>query len=116
VETGGLIPGDYFNGLQVISDCTSEHKVYFRQPDRRAVKKTWPGVYGQIRVLGKSGFRNVGMTKGGRFTARLRFQQRRIHVGVYGTPEEASAAAVVKMKELHGQFFRPRENESSRIP
>jgi len=49
-EHGKLIPDHYFHGLEVVSDCTSEHKVYLRQSDRRAVKKTWAGVYGQVPV------------------------------------------------------------------
>lgn len=49
-EHGKLILDHYFHELGVISDSTSEHKVYFRQSDRRAVKKTWAGVYGQVPV------------------------------------------------------------------
>lgn len=47
-ENGKLIPDSFFHDLVVISEATSEHKVYFRQSDRRAVKKTWAGVYGQV--------------------------------------------------------------------
>jgi hypothetical protein len=43
-----LVLAPAFDGLEVVSDCTSEHKVFYRADDNRAVKRTWAGVYGQI--------------------------------------------------------------------
>lgn len=45
-----LVTDSVFRSLVVISDSTSEHKVFYRQPDGRAVKRTWAGVFGQIPV------------------------------------------------------------------
>lgn len=45
-----LIEDETLDVLEVVSCSTSEHKVFFRGLDRRAVKCTWPGVYGQIPV------------------------------------------------------------------
>ena len=45
-----LIGDSTLDVLEVISCSTSEHKVFFRERDRRVVKSTWPGVYGQIPV------------------------------------------------------------------
>jgi len=45
-----LTPVSAFEGLEVVSDCTSEHKVFYRASDNRAVKRTWAGVYGQIPI------------------------------------------------------------------
>jgi hypothetical protein len=45
-----LIDPKEIDGLPLISNSTSEHEVHYRQSDRRAVKRTWPGVYGQIPI------------------------------------------------------------------
>ena len=47
-DHGALVQSSAFAGLEVVSDCTSEHKVFYRALDNRAVKRTWAGVYGQI--------------------------------------------------------------------
>jgi len=49
-KTGALIPPEGVDQLALISNHTSEHEVFYRKPDDRAVKRTWPGVYGQIPV------------------------------------------------------------------
>jgi hypothetical protein len=36
--------------LPLVSNHTSEHEVFYRQHDDRAIKRTWPGVYGQIPI------------------------------------------------------------------
>jgi hypothetical protein len=38
--------------LPLISNSTSEHEVHYRESDARAVKRTWPGFYGQVPVPG----------------------------------------------------------------
>lgn len=45
---GTLIPETEVDSLDLISNSTSEHEVFLRIADSRAVKRTWPGVYGQI--------------------------------------------------------------------
>ena len=47
---GTLIPETEVDSLDLVSNSTSEHEVFFRIADSRAVKRTWPGVYGQIPV------------------------------------------------------------------
>jgi hypothetical protein len=49
-ETGALIPCEDVDRLPLVSNHTSEHEVFYRQHDDRAIKRTWPGVYGQIPV------------------------------------------------------------------
>ncbi|WP_264487800.1 hypothetical protein [Luteolibacter arcticus] len=36
------------DSLDLVSNSTSEHEVFYRPADGRAVKRTWPGIYGQI--------------------------------------------------------------------
>ncbi len=43
-----LIDPNEIDGLPMVSNSTSEHEVHYRQSDNRAVKRTWPGVYGQV--------------------------------------------------------------------
>ena len=43
-----LIDPKEIDDLPLVSNSTSEHEVHYRQSDSRAVKRTWPGVYGQI--------------------------------------------------------------------
>jgi|GEM_PF-1269087 len=45
-----LIDPQQIDSLPLISNSTSEHEVHYRESDNRAVKRTWPGVYGQIPV------------------------------------------------------------------
>lgn len=45
---GTLIPETEVGSLDLISNSTSEHEVFYRPLDSRAVKRTWPGIYGQI--------------------------------------------------------------------
>lgn len=45
---GTLIAEEKVDCLNLISNSTSEHEVFYRSEDSRAVKRTWPGVYGQI--------------------------------------------------------------------
>jgi hypothetical protein len=47
---GCLIDEREFNSLTLISNSTSEHEVWFRESDQRAVKRTWPGFFGQVPV------------------------------------------------------------------
>ena len=51
---GCLIDRREFDSLTLISNSTSEHEVWFRESDQRAVKRTWPGFFGQVPVW-KSG-------------------------------------------------------------
>jgi hypothetical protein len=48
-----LIGPKEIDDLPMVSNSTSEHEVHYRQSDNRAVKRTWPGVYGQVPVPNK---------------------------------------------------------------
>ena len=43
-----MIPEEVVDQLQPVSNSTSEHEVFLRTTDNRAVKRTWAGIYGQI--------------------------------------------------------------------
>lgn len=43
-----LISEGKFENIDLVSDSTSEHQVFFQKSDSRAVKRTIAGVYGQI--------------------------------------------------------------------
>ena len=53
VRTSGihLFSDEELGSWRVLSDKTSEHKVYFPEPGIRVFKVTWPGFYGQIPCL-----------------------------------------------------------------
>ena len=48
---GCLIDEREFESLTLISNSTSEHEVWYRESDGRAVKRTWPGFYGQVPIF-----------------------------------------------------------------
>jgi hypothetical protein len=48
-----LIPAAEIDALPLVSNSTSEHEVHYRESDGRAVKRTWPGFYGQIPFPGE---------------------------------------------------------------
>ena len=65
--------------LDRVSNSTSEHEVFYRIEDSRAVKRTWPGVYGQIPTLsnGKLDRRNA--------TPSEYLNRMALHVAVFGS-------------------------------
>lgn len=49
-----------------------------------------------------------GITRcGRRWAAQIAFDGRKIHIGVYATPEDAHAAYVARAKDLFGEFANP---------
>jgi hypothetical protein len=54
-----------------------------------------------------SGFKGVSRRANGRFLASIQHRKRKLHIGVYDTPEEAHAAYCRKAAELHGEYARP---------
>jgi hypothetical protein len=50
---GALIAESEVDSLDQVSNSTSEHEVFYRSLDARAVKRTWAGVYGQIPAPGE---------------------------------------------------------------
>jgi hypothetical protein len=54
-DKGTLTPASTLDSLPLVSNSTSEHEVFYRYHDDRAVKRTWPGVYGQIPVPANGG-------------------------------------------------------------
>ena len=55
LDKGALIPANALDSLPLVSNSTSEHEVFYRFQDDRVVKRTWPGVYGQIPVPADGG-------------------------------------------------------------
>lgn len=47
-ENSAILPLHQWEALKPITAHTSEHEVKFREGDRRAVKRTWPGTFGNI--------------------------------------------------------------------
>ena len=47
---GRLIDDRELDSLLLISNSTSEHEVWYREFDNRAVKRTWPGFFGQVPI------------------------------------------------------------------
>jgi Serine/Threonine/Tyrosine Kinase found in polyvalent proteins len=74
-----LIEEDRFDPLSVISNHTSEHEVFLDIGERRAIKRTWPGVYGQIPSAnaGKLDRRNATPTE---YLSRMA-----LHIAVFGS-------------------------------
>lgn len=47
-DSGQIVPTSRFNNLRIVSDSTSEHKVFHDKKHDRALKHTWPEVFGQV--------------------------------------------------------------------
>jgi hypothetical protein len=79
LQHGTLIPDSFFRNLVPISNHTSEHEVFYRAMDSRAIKRTWPGVYGQIPVSldGKLDRRNAAPSE---YLTRMA-----LHIAVFGS-------------------------------
>lgn len=59
-----------------------------------------------INILNTSGFKGVCLNKRtGRWVAAISFEGKRISLGTYKTPEQASIAYETKAIELHGEFY-----------
>lgn len=55
------------------------------------------------KIPGQSGF--IGVTKNKRrWSAKLKVDTKRIHIGTFDTPEEAALARDKVARELHGKF------------
>lgn len=74
-----LIPEEVVARLQHVSNSTSEHEVFLRPEDNRAVKRTWAGIYGQIPCvgLGKLDRRNATPSE---YLSRMA-----LHIQVFGS-------------------------------
>lgn len=74
-----LIDSSKIDSLQLVSNCTSEHEVFYRSSDNRALKRTWPGVFGQIPVPGNGRLDRANATP-----CEYLFRQA-LHVSVFGS-------------------------------
>ena len=76
---GALISDTAFDCLDTVSNSTSEHEVFYRPVDSRAVKRTWAGVYGQIphAANGKLDRRNASPSE---YLRRMA-----LHISVFGS-------------------------------
>jgi len=74
-----LIEEDRFDPLTVISNHTSEHEVFLDVGARRAIKRTWPGVYGQIPSA------NAGKLDRRNATPSEYLSRMALHIAVFGS-------------------------------
>jgi hypothetical protein len=58
----------------------------------------------RVEAVGKSGYTGVDLFSKGRWRAKIRYQNKHIHIGYFDTPEEAHAAYLQTRLELHGEF------------
>lgn len=63
--------------------------------------------------VGVTGLRGVTPLRN-RYIAQIKFSRKRIHLGVFDTPEEAHAAYCKAAQELHGEFARHSLMETKR--
>lgn len=61
---GHLIPAEEWEVLASISKQTSEHEVRYRAADHRAIKRTWPGMFGFVPKRGSAGWMPQPATPG----------------------------------------------------
>ena len=70
---GCLIDDREIDSLPLISNSTSEHEVWYRDLDRRVVKRTWPGFFGQVPIW-KAGRLDRGSATPAQYLRRQRLQ------------------------------------------
>lgn len=64
----------------------------------------------------KSGFKGVYWSKwAGKWHARIMISYKRIHLGFFDDPREASDAYEAKARELFGEFYRPPANDNDTL-
>ena len=82
---------DHANGVR---SCNAWHNL--RDADSRLNQEA------RHKVVSASGFMGVSRRKSnGRYDAHIKHAGKKIHIGCYATPEEASAAYQIKKAELH---------------
>lgn len=85
---GTLIPENEVDCLDLISNSTSEHEVFYRAGDSRAVKRTWPGVYGQIPTVANGSLDRRNATPS-EYLKRMA-----LHIAVFGSDLQFEGVAV----------------------
>ena len=70
---GCLIDEREFDSLTLLSNSTSEHEVWYRESDGCAVKRTWPGFFGQVPFW-KNGTVDRSSATPSQYLARQRLQ------------------------------------------
>jgi len=61
---------------------------------------------GNRRSTSKIGAKSIEVTPGGKYRARIRHKNKRIHLGVYSTIEDAKKAYAEAALEYFGEFAR----------
>jgi len=60
-----------------------------------------------INIVNTSGFKGVGFHKeSGKWSAKIKINRKRLHLGYFATPEAAHAAYAEASARLHGEFGR----------
>jgi hypothetical protein len=81
--------------------------------DNRSINLRWTTPHESamncgIRKNNTSGFKGVCFRKDiSKWSSAITAYGKRIHLGLFQTPEEASAVYNAKAKEIHGEFYRP---------
>lgn len=91
---GALIPDETVDRLPVVSDSTSEHQVFYRPEDSRAVKRTWAGVYGQIPVAGEGCLERRNATPSEYLTRMA------LHIAVFGSDLRLEGVTISKKPSM----------------
>lgn len=68
-------------------------------------QQQWNRPLNQNNTSGRTG---VYVNKWGRWVARINYKYSRLHLGVFATRKEASAAREKAARKLHGEFYRER--------
>lgn len=85
-----------------------------RWENLRACTKGQNVANASARKTNTSGFKGISFHQGtGKWRAMLRYQGKRINLGLHATPEEASAAYQHKAEEIHGEFAYSRRQVAS---
>lgn len=62
----------------------------------------------RMRPSNRTGYKGIWEYKPGKFRAAITVNGKTIHLGVFNSPQEASAIYEAKAKEIFGEFYRQR--------
>jgi hypothetical protein len=102
---------------EIVKGGTTDHINGDRTDNRRSnLRRCTQAQNSRNTVLAKnntSGVKGVSKTIEGKWKARITFERKNIHIGVYDTKEEAAAAYSSAALVLHGDFASPTRIASS---
>jgi hypothetical protein len=89
-----LIPEEVVERLQPVSNSTSEHEVFLRTEDGRAVKRTWAGIYGQIPCVGVNNLDRRNATPS-EYLSRMA-----LHIHVFGSDIQLEGVTITQKPSM----------------